>query len=167
MEYKYSLGEVKENMAKALGRDLPISFKQSIEICNYIRGDSLARAKQKLQDAIAMKKPIPFKRFTNAIGHKRGDLGAGAFPVKASGFILSLLNSAESNALFKGLNSKSLKVSHISVKKAGTAYHYGRKFRRRMKRCHVEVALQEMKEAKKESKDTKEQKVKEKKADKK
>jgi large subunit ribosomal protein L22 len=143
MVFKYSINKIEENMSKAVGLDLPISFKQSFEICNYIRKNDVAKAKIKLEDAISQKRPIPFRKFTNGLGHKKGNLLAGRYPIKACTEILKLINSAESNALFKGLNSKGLVICHISVKNAASAWHYGRQKRRRMKRCHIEVILKE------------------------
>ncbi|MFT4297614.1 MAG: 50S ribosomal protein L22 [Candidatus Woesearchaeota archaeon] len=144
MTFGYTIKKIDENMAKAVGLDLPISFKQSIEICNYIRGDSVAKAKKKLEDAISGKKPIPFRKYTNEKKNKKGNLLAGRYPIKACTNILKLLKSAESNAVFKGLNSKGLVILHLSVKSAPGAWHYGRQRRRRMKRSHVEVILKEV-----------------------
>lgn len=148
MAYKYSFKNLKDNMSKALAKDMPISFKQAIEICNFVRGDAVQKAKTKLQAAVDKKSPIPFKKFTNGLGHKKGKMFSGRFVVKASGEILKLINTAEANALYKGLNSKGLKIKHISVKKAPEAWHYGRMHRRKMKRCHVEVVVEETKPAK-------------------
>jgi large subunit ribosomal protein L22 len=147
MEYKYSfqkLKDAKANFAKALGREMPVSVKQAIEISNYIRHNNVAVAKKKLEDAISMKKAIPFKRFTNGLGHKKGKgMAAGRYVVKASGNILNLLKSAESNAVFKGMNSKNLVIAHMSVQQAPTTWHYGRHHRREMKRCHIEIVLED------------------------
>ena len=135
-------------MARALGSDLPISIKHAIEIANYIRGDSVLLAKKKLEDAIQMKKAIPFKRFTNGLGHKKGELSAGRYVVKACTNMLMLLKSVEANALYKGLNSRGLVISHISAKSSSDSWHYGRQFRRKMKRCNVEIVLEEIKQKK-------------------
>jgi large subunit ribosomal protein L22 len=143
MAFSYSVKKLEENMAKAAGLDLPISYKQALEICNYIRKNHIVKAKEKLENAISMKRPIPFKKFTNGLGHKKGELLAGRYPIKACTEILKLLKSAEANALFKGLNSKGLVIFHLSVKNAAGAWHYGRQRRRRMKRCHVEIILKE------------------------
>jgi len=152
MKYGYAAKDMEG--AKAFGRDLGISFKQAIEISNYIRGNPLTVAKRKLEESASMKKAIPFKRFTNGLGHKPG-IAAGRFAVNASTEILQLLKSAESNALFKGMNAKSLFVSHISVHRAPTTWHYGRQHRRKAKRCHVQLILNESsqkKDSKPESK---------------
>jgi len=139
---------LKENSARAQGNSVAISFKQGIEIANYIRGNTVARAKAKLTAAIQKAEPIPFKRFTDGVGHRKGNLLAGRYPVKACTEILKLLNSAESNALFKGLSVKDLVISTIAVKQAPGQWHFGRQSRRQMKRAHVEIIVSEVASAK-------------------
>ena len=56
---------------------------------------------------------------------------------------IKLIESAEANAQFKGLNTSKLVISHISANKASKAWHYGRKSRRKMKRTNVEVIVEE------------------------
>lgn len=144
-----------ERMAKAAGVDLGISTKQAIEICSALRRKNLQKAKALLEDVIAMKKPIQFKRFTNGIGHKKGDMGAGAYPVKAATAFLSLLNSVEINAQNKGLNTGQLAIIHICAHKAARPMHYGRKGRSEFKRSHVEVVVAEQKEPEKKKNESK------------
>ena len=102
MGHKYSLKDYnKENMARAIGVSLPISSKQSIEICNFIREKDVNFAKKFLDEVIKDKKAVPFKRFNADVGHKKG-MAAGRYPKKASMEFLSLLNQVEANAQFKG-----------------------------------------------------------------
>lgn len=134
----------KESNARALGRDLPISTKQSIEICNFVRGNKLNKAKEKLNDAISMKKAIPFKRFTKDTGHKR-NMAAGRYVVKACSNILKIIESAEANAKNKGLNISNLIVKSIIANKGNRAFRYGRTRRIKNKRTHIEVVVEEAK----------------------
>ncbi len=133
----------KDLMARAMGRDLSISSKQAIEICSYLRNKPLARAKVILQNVIVKKEAIPFRRFTNAVGHRKGPLGAGRYPMKASKAILALLESAETNAQTKGLNTGQLEIVHICAHRAHAPVHYGRQRGRQFKRSHVEVVVKE------------------------
>ena len=161
MNYRYAAQNYnKEHMARAVGRDIGISFKQSIEISNKIRGMPLARAKKLLTQVTEKKAAIPYRRFTDGVGHRPGHMGAGRYPLKASSEIIRLLESAEANAQFKGLNTADLVIRHICVHKGTTQWHYGRQRRRRMKRINLEIMLAEEKQPEKELK-------KEKKSDKK
>lgn len=144
MGQNYSLKNYnKDNMARAFGRSLPISFKQSIEICNFIRNKKVDYAKNVLRRVIDHKQAIPFKRFNDNTGHKK-NMMAGRYPEKASMEILSLLSSAESNAQFKGLNTSNLEIMHITANKASKAIHSGRKKSRLAKRTNLEIVVQEI-----------------------
>ncbi len=144
VKYNYSKKlDVEENVAKAVGVALPISTKQSIEICNFIRRKPLAKAKQRLIEVINKKMAVPFKRFNDNVGHKRGKIAAGRYPEKSCGEILKLLESVEANAQFKGLNTSNLVITHICAQKAARPWHYGRQRRRKMKRTNVEVIVEE------------------------
>ncbi len=131
-----------EHMARAVGMALPISFKQSVEICNFIENRKVSDVKKILQAVIDKKEAVPFKRYNWDLGHKKG-IGPGRYPEKASMQLIQLIESAESNAQFKGLNTSSLVISHISAHKAGKAWHYGRQSRRQMKRTNVEIIVEE------------------------
>ena len=61
----------KENMARVFGRSLPISFKQSIEVCNFIKNKNVNQVKTELNKVINHKMSIPFKKFNMNMGHKK------------------------------------------------------------------------------------------------
>jgi len=141
-----------EHMAKATGKSLSISTKHSIEVCNYLRNKLVDDAKVILKDAIEGKKAIPFKRFCNGAGHKTG-IASGKFPVNACKEILRLLEAIEANAQYKGLNTSSLKITTIKANQAARPWHYGRMTRRKMKRTHIDIIVEET--VKKDKKDVK------------
>lgn len=141
--YKYATQDYKkESMARAVGIALQISAKQSVEICNMLRNKNLGKAKNILKDVIEEKKAVPFRRYLHNVAHKK-ETGPGRYPKKASEGILKMLESAEANAQFKGLNTSNLVISHICSHKAATQWHSGRKRGRKMKRTHIEVVLRE------------------------
>lgn len=155
----------KEHMARAMGRGLPISLKKTVETCNFIRGKSVNEAKEILKQVSEKKMAIPFKRFNADMGHKK-KIGPGRFPIKVSNALIKLLETAEANAQFKGLNTSNLTITHICSHKGGKSWHFGRKRRREMKRTHVEIVVEEKaKEApvKKQGKPVKDKKTEEKK----
>ncbi|MBU2561289.1 MAG: 50S ribosomal protein L22 [Nanoarchaeota archaeon] len=161
--YNYAFQNFNEElMARAVGRDLGISTKQSIEICNYLRHRKLEQAKRLLEEVIGKKRAIPFKRFTNGLGHRSGKIAAGRYPLKACTAILKLLESTEANAQTKGLNTGELEIIHICAHRASQPVHYGRHHGREFKRTHVEVVVQETVAKKKGEKQGKEAEPKEK-----
>lgn len=141
---KYAFeGYHEDKMARAVGRSLPISAKQSVEVCSYIRGRKVESAKVVLKNVIEKKLPVPYKRYNRSMGHKKGDISVGRYPVKTSKNILSIIESAEANAQFKGLNTSNLRIAHICAHKGSSQWHYGRQRRRQMKRTHIEVVVAE------------------------
>ena len=145
-KYPYAFqGFNNETMARAMGRDLPISPKVAIEICNALRGKSTAAAKQFMQDVLEMKRPVPYKRFMNGIGHRRGACASGRYPQKASANILNLIESAEKNAQQKGINTSQLRIVHLCANRAPSPMHSGRIRGISMKRAHVEIVVAESK----------------------
>jgi len=146
MDYKYAYDGNEDNTAKVFARDLGISTKTSVEICNFLRGKNTEKAKLLLGYVIAKERPIPMKRYNMDTAHKRGSgIAAGKFPIKAAEHILNVIKSAESNAVDKGLSVKELYIKHISAHQASRPWHYGRQRGRKMKRTHIQIVLGEKK----------------------
>lgn len=152
----------KENMAKAKSLSLPLSPKHCIEIFNFIRNKEVKEAKKILTRVINKEAAIPFRRFNGDVGHKKG-MAAGRFPEKSSKGIIKLLEAAEANAQFKGLNTSDLVIRHICANRAAKTMRYGRKRSRRAKRTSIEVVVEEKKRPQKKAGEKKPQ-AKEKKA---
>lgn len=149
--WSYSVKDLDpERTAIASGRDLRISPKAAVEICRAIRGLTLDDAKRLLQDVIALNRSIPYKRYKKKVAHK-GDLQgwyAGRYPVKACKAILKVIESAESNAEFKGLNLERLRVIHAVAHrgmmiKRYTPRAFGRATPNFEVLTHVEIVLEE------------------------
>jgi len=151
-KFGYSVTEIDtERTVKASGRELRISSKHAREVCQTIKGMRLNKAKRFLEDVTAKKKPVPFRRFTKKLGHRHGmhKTMVGKYPVKAAAEILNVLESAEGNAEFKGLDVERLRIRHASA-------YPGTKLKRAIPRAmgrsspkvnvltHVEVVLEEI-----------------------
>ena len=130
--------------AKAVGRDLPISTKHSVVVCKFIKGKDVQLAKKILANVIALKQPVPYPKYNWDLGHKKG-MTAGRYPKKTSAEILKIIESAEINAQFKGMNTSQLKIAHVAAHGASRPYHASRHRGHHMKRTHVEIILQEYK----------------------
>ena len=174
MKTKYAFQGMKENMARAISKDLGISTKVSIELANFLRGRNSREAKVILERIIKKKQAVPFKRFTDGVGHRKGaNIAAGRFPHKASEAFLKLIKQCEANAQIKGLSDE-LRIVHLVAQKGTNMFRQGRQRRRQYKRTHLEIVLEEV-EAEKKQKEKKtvkkttllktEPKVKEKKQD--
>ena len=105
--------------ARAMAYELNVSPKHCIEILKELRGKKVVTAKKFLENVMEKKESVPFKRFNRNVGHKRHQSGwdAGRYPVKACGEILKIIQSAESNAEYKGLDIENMRIIHAASKK--------------------------------------------------
>ncbi len=131
-----------ETMARAVGRDLSISTKDSVEICLQLHKKSLANAKSMLTDAIAMRKAIPLRRFNKKVPHRKV-IGPGRYLCSAARAILRVIENLEANAQQKGLSTADLMVVHACAHKASWPFRASRHRGRQMKRTHVEIVCEE------------------------
>ena len=120
-----------EKTAKASGRELKISHKAAREVCRAINGMMLNNAKQYLRDVQAKKRAIPYMRYNKKLPHRHGLVNSfsGRYPIKASGQILSVLQSAQANGENKGLDVDRLRIIH-------SAAYQGIKMKRYEQRAH-------------------------------
>jgi len=151
-KWGYSMTELDpDRTVKASGRELRVSPKQAREVCRTIKGMKLDQAKEYLQQVILKKKPVPFRRYKKKVGHRHGieKAYAGRYPVKASQKILRVLESAEVNAEYKGLDVERLRIVHASAYPGMKIKRYierafGRSSPRFETLCHIELALEEI-----------------------
>ena len=97
----YTVEVAVETMSRAYGRELPISWKKSIELARALRGRTVEQARGYLEAVIALKQPVPFKRYKRWVAHKSGH-GPARYPVKAAKEFLRVLENAVANAEFTG-----------------------------------------------------------------
>lgn len=147
-----------EKTVKASAREARVSHKHAREVCKTIKGMMLTQAKRYLRDVIAKKKAVPLTRFKKKAGHRHGLVKAyaGRYPVKTAKIILKLLESAESNGEYKGLDTERLRIIHASAypgvkMKRFTPRAQGRATPKIQTLCHIELALEEKPEARGET----------------
>ena len=151
-KWGYSITDMDlEKTAKASGRELRVSPKHAREVCKTIKGMKLDRAKDYLRQVILKKKAVPFRRFNKKVGHRKGldHAFSGRYPVKAATQILMVLEGAEANAEYKGLDMERLKIIHASAYpgmkiKRFIPRAFGRSSPRFNTLSHVELVLEEM-----------------------
>jgi ribosomal protein L22 len=124
----------KKNGALVNGRDVPISTKYAIALCNMIRNKNIDKAMSLLELAEKMKIAVPMR---GEIAHKSGMM-SGRYPVKAAGHFIILIKSLKSNALVNELELEKYKIAC----KANVAPRPYRRFGTgQFKRTHVELKL--------------------------
>lgn len=139
-----------KNIARAFGKEIRVSPKHCVEICRELKGKKLEYAKDYLQEVIDMKRAVPFKRYKKGIAHRRGlnKWHSGRYPVKAASHIMKLLESAESNAEYKGLNVERLFIKHIMAQRGRVIRGFipramGRASASNTPTTHIQVTLEE------------------------
>jgi len=150
-KWGYSITELDpDKTVKASGREVRVSPKHAREVCKTIKGMKLDQAKDYLQQVIAKKKSVPFRRYKKKIAHRRGmqKAYAGRYPVKAAQKILRVLEGAETNAEYKGLDLERLRIIHASAYPGIKIKRYierafGRATPRFENLCHIELILEE------------------------
>jgi len=150
MRMPYSIKVEGDKYAKSFGRDLPLSLKDSVNLCRALKGMRLEDAKNFLEDIIKKKRAVPYYRYLDSISHRKG-MGPGRYPVKEAKYILKVLENAEANAENKDLDIDNLYIMHIAahkgrVFKSYTPRAYGRSTEIRRDRVHIEVILKERSE---------------------
>ena len=151
-KWGYSITDMdQETTAKASGRELRVSHKHAREVCKTIKGMKLDRAKDYLRQVILKKKAVPFRRFNKKVGHRKGldHAFSGRYPVKAATHILMVLEGAEANAEYKGLDMERLRIIHASAYpgmkiKRFIPRAFGRSSPRFNTLSHLELVLEEM-----------------------
>ncbi len=144
----------KAKVANTKGKDLPISTKQAVAICSFIRGKNPQKALALLEQVIAKKIAIPMKGEVPHRNNMPKGKVAGRYPVKASKEFIKLLKNLIANASSKGMDIDKITINKAIANKAsrpfrGTRIGFGRKY---FKRTHValevaETARAETKEA--------------------
>jgi len=133
-----------ETSAKAHGISLPISLKQSVEVCREIRNKKYKVAIKLLESVMTMDAHITYTRFNRGgTGHRKAT-GPGRYPQKVSGYMLKLLKSAHANANQKGLDVNNLLIKAAVAKQGPKVFRYGRHRGRTAKRTHIEIVLTQL-----------------------
>jgi len=139
------------NVARARGIEVPISPKKTYEVLNAIRGLPLDRARTVLEDAAALRRAIPFRRYNQETAHHIG-VGPGRYATKVVKNILKILENAEENAEYEGMDADRLYVKVAAsgrgrIRKASMPRAHGRATPWNEQTTNIEIVLAERKEA--------------------
>jgi len=154
-EWGYSITNLDpEKTVKSAGRELRVSHKAAREVCTAIKGMTLDQAKQYLNNVVTKKQPVPFRRYRKKLGHRHGvkkGAYAARYPIKTAQKILKVLEGAEANAEFKGLDTERLRITHAAAYpgiklKRFTPRAMGRGSPKVQTLTHVELVLEQTEE---------------------
>jgi large subunit ribosomal protein L22 len=105
----YSQKTDPETTSRALGVEISVSPKHCREVCKMLVGKKVEDAKKYLKGVIDLKTPVPYTRFKMFLNPKP-KVGPGRYPTKAAKAILRVVESAQSNAEYKGLEADNMRV---------------------------------------------------------
>jgi large subunit ribosomal protein L22 len=137
-----------DTTSRAIGKELPISPKHSREICSMVRGKDVSIALDMLEEVIEFKRAVPFKRYKKYVSPKRGS-GPARYPKKAAKAIKGVIESAVSNAEYKGLDGDTMRIKVIAAHLGRTQEGwlpraYGRATPFNQQTVNIEVILEEV-----------------------
>nr|AKQ00886.1 50S ribosomal protein L22, large subunit ribosomal protein L22 [uncultured thaumarchaeote Rifle_16ft_4_minimus_11813] len=69
-EFGYSFTGYAQPYVKASGREVDVSPKATREVCQAIKGMTLAQAKEYLEVVADKGKPVPFRRYKHKVGQR-------------------------------------------------------------------------------------------------
>ena len=132
--------KVKKEEAIVNGYSLPISTKDAIAICRFIKYKKIERAIEELEDVLKMRRPVPIK---GEIPHRKGPgkiaSGSGRFPLKASNYFIKLLGTLKANSENNGLENPVIAIAQANIASRPVA-RFGRA---RKKRSHIQIIAKE------------------------
>ncbi len=148
-DHDYSIDVDDQVCAKAYGKELRVSPKESVEICKEIKGMRLNKAQEYLESVINKEQIVPYTRHDKKKAHKKGEGNdSGGYPVKAAKKMLDVLENVEANAEYKGLVYEKLRIIHASAKE-GVEYPgiqpraYGRASPSNRPTTNIEIVVKE------------------------
>lgn len=137
---------VKKDEASINGISLPISTKDSVAICKFIRHKSIEKAIADLELVSKFKKAIPMK---GEIPHRKGKgMMAGRYMTKPVGFFIKMLKGLKANSNVNGIEEAVI-VEAIPNR---ASRPYGRFGRIKRKRTHIHIKVVEKNKLKKNKK---------------
>jgi len=127
----------KKDYAIVNGNDLPISTKESMDVCSMIRGKTIETALKMLEEVIAFKRVVKMNK--REVPHQKGKgVMAGRYPINASNEFIRLLKQLNANAIVNGLEIEKCKI----FCKANFASRPYKRGGAKFKRTHVTLKLE-------------------------
>ena len=138
-----------ETTSRALGIEYSVSPKHCREVCKELIGMKVEDAKKYLKDVAELKTPVPFTRFKMYLNPKP-KIGPGRYPRNAALGILKVIESAQSNAEYKGLDADNMRVKVATanrgrIEKSMMPRAQGRSTPWNEQTTNIEIILEEVK----------------------
>jgi ribosomal protein L22 len=130
-EKKKQVQKVKRDEATVYGTSLPISTKDSVAICKFIKRKSIPKALADLEEVEKLKKAIPM---TGEIPHRKGKgMMSGRYMTKPVGYFIRMIKGLMANANMNGMDEPII----VEAVPNRASRPYGRFGRVKRKRTHI------------------------------
>ena len=118
----YSIESDPKTTARVQASNLNISRKHSVVVGRWIKNKKVDKAISLLNSVAQKERAVPYRMHNDSLAHKKTTSGAGRYPVIVVKKFVELLESARSNAEYKGLDVKKLFVKHVNANKGFEYY---------------------------------------------
>lgn len=135
--------------ACARGNDIRVSYKNTFETANAIRGMTIGRALTYLNNVVAKEEIIPYRQHNKGAGRKSQCKNVksvhGRWPEKSCKILIGLIENVKKNAESQKVeNAEEMILSHVQVNRATdqrrrTFRAHGRITQFCAHPCHVEI----------------------------
>ena len=137
-----------ETTSKAIGKEVHVSPKHCREVCKMLKGMKVDEARNYLSSVADLKTPVPYSRYKKYLSPK-AKMGPARYPKKAAKAILDVIESARSNAEYKGLDSDNMRIRSASahrgrIQAAYMPRAYGRSTPWNEQTTNIEIILEEV-----------------------
>jgi large subunit ribosomal protein L22 len=137
-----------ETTSKAIGKEISVSPKHCREVCKMLRGMRVDKAREYLQSVADLKTPVPYTRYKMFLSPKP-KVGPGRYPRKAAKAILAVIESARSNAEYKGLDADNMMIKNACAHRGRIQQGYmprafGRSTPWNEQTTNIEIILEEV-----------------------
>lgn len=132
-EPKKTTPKTQRDYAFVHGKNVPISTKDAIAVCRFIKYKTMNQAIKDLEEVINLKKAVPMK---GEIPHRKGKIMSGRFPKKACEHFIYLLKSLQGNSTMHELENPIINGAFANVANRP----FGR-FGLKKKRSHIFIKV--------------------------
>jgi len=137
-----------ETTSKAIGKEVSVSPKHCREVCKMLKGMKIEQVRTYLQGVVDLKTPVPYSRYKLYLSPKPR-VGPARYPVKAAKAILAVIESARSNAEYKGLDADNMRVKWATAHRGRVTQGYmprafGRSTPWNEQTTNIEIILEEV-----------------------
>ncbi len=137
-----------ETTSKAIGKEISVSPKHCREVCKMLKGMRVDKAREYLLSVADLKTPVPYTRYKMFLSPKP-KVGPGRYPRKAAKAILTVIESARSNAEYKGLDADNMRIKNACahrgrIQQGFMPRAYGRSTPWNEQTTNIEIILEEV-----------------------